>query len=345
MTAASLFLHTDLTPMDVITPVEKNEHYENQAKAEVLAAVEPTVETLMEEHRKKRRLWFSSDFLPADEKNDGDDERVLSKLRERARSITDSARVAVVLGLLTEEGLPHFHRLLSKYLGDESVWRKWNFMWTAEEDRHGIILHDYARDARLFRMREIEMMQYAYQEEGFQPEWDKDPYRVFVYTTLQERATQFSHQGTARIVGDEEPVLKGILMNVAADEAKHFNFYRKVFKAILEVDPNRALQSAVSILPSIDMPGVSMPNFREMADVVRRAGVYGPWDYKKIVEEAISFWDIEVLEGLNDAGRKAQDKIMALPGRLERVAKYIESRSDRKAFSFDFIYGRTFAME
>jgi acyl-[acyl-carrier-protein] desaturase len=331
--------------MDVVTRSENREPIETQSKAEVLKELEPLVADMMERHLSKRRLWLPSDFLPADEKMDEDDHRLLAKLRERARGISDAVRVSVALNLLTEEGLPHFHRLLSNYLGNDSVWQQWNFMWTAEEDRHGCVLRDYSRDTRLFRFREIELMQHAYQEAGFTPDWDKDPYKVFVYTSLQERATQFSHQNTGRLVGDDEPLLKGILANVAADEAKHFAFYRSVFKAILEIDPNRALQSALALMPAIDMPGLSMPNFREMADVVRRAGVYGPWDYKKIVEEAIDFWKIDVLGGLNEAGRKAQDKIMKIPARLQRVAEYIEQRSTQKSFSFDFIYGRVFAMD
>ena len=330
--------------MHAYIPAEPSEQLEAEARAEALRACEPLVEELMVEHRAKRRLWFPSDFLPADEAEDEDSIRVLQRLRERARSIGDAIRVSVVLGLLTEEGLPHFHRLLSNYLGEKSVWSQWNRMWTAEEDRHGTILHDYARDSRLFRMKEVEMMQYAYQEAGFEPEWDKDPYRVFVYTTLQERATQYTHRNTGRVVGDEEPVLKGIFQNIAADEAKHFSFYRRVFKALLELDPNRALQSALAVMPAIDMPGISMPDFKEMADVVRRTGIYGPWDYKEIVEEAIAFWDIEVLEGLNEAGRKAQDKILAIPKRLGRVAEFIEGRSQAKSFSFAFIYDREFAM-
>ena len=36
-----------------------------------------------------------------------------------------------------------------------------------------------------------------YIKAGFEPEWDKDPYRVFVYTSLQERATQVSHAGVS----------------------------------------------------------------------------------------------------------------------------------------------------
>ncbi len=331
--------------MDVIIPPEHSDSYEIEAKTAVLKEIEPVVEEMMTEHVKKRRLWFPSDFLPSDEKMDEDDDRTLSKLRERARGIADSVRVSVVLNLLTEEGLPHFHRIISRYLGDKSIWGRWNFLWTAEEDRHGCVLRDYARDARLFKWREVEMMQYAYQEAGFTPEWDKDPYRVFVYTTLQERATQFSHRNTGRVVGEEEPLLKGILASVAADEAKHYTFYRKVFEAILEVDPNRALQSALAIMPSIEMPGISMPNFKDMADIVRRTGIYGPWDYKAIVEEAIKYWKIDVRTGLSEAGRKAQEKILEIPKRLQRVAEYMERRSRIKSFRFDFIYGREFSMK
>ena len=330
--------------MNVYVPADASEESETLAKSEALRHIEPLVEEMYEAHKGKQRYWWPSDFLPSDEKMSDDQERNLAALRERARGVPDALRVSVVLGLLTEEGLPHFHRLISKYIGDDSVWGKWNYLWTAEEDRHGMILHDYVRDARLFRMKEVEMMQFAYQMAGFDPSWDRDPYRVFVYTTLQERATQITHRNTGKVIGDDEPVLKGIFQNVAADEAKHFSFYRRVFKAILEVDPNRALHSALAVMPAIDMPGVGMPDFKEMADVVRRTGIYGPWDYKEIVEEAIDFWRIEALTGLSEAGRKAQDKILAIPKRLQRVAEYIESRSTAKTFSFKFIYDRALHM-
>lgn len=315
-------------------------------KIEVLREIEPIAASLMETHLDKRRLWFSTDFLPADEQlTDEQDTHLLARLRERVRGLSDAIRVSVCVNLLTEEGLPHFHRIISQHLGDESVWGKWNFMWTAEEDRHGAVLRDYARDSRLFKFSVVEQMQYAYQEAGFTPDWDKDPYRVFVYTTLQERATQFSHRNTGRTVGDDEPLLKGVLLAAAADEAKHFQFYRNIFKAILDIDPNEALKSALAIMPSIDMPGFKMPHFRDMADIIRRMGIYGPWDYKEIVEEAIDHWKIETLTGLNEAGRKAQEKILAIPARLKTVAEYVERRSVSKTFSFPFIYDRILAME
>lgn len=311
-------------------------------KVEVLKDLEPLVDEMMAEHEAKRELWMPSDFL--DPEHEDDIGAHLARLRDRARGIPDHARAALALNLLTEEGLPHFHRLLAVYLGDESHWQKWNFLWTAEEDRHGQVLHDYARDSRLFHQRKMEEMQFEYLKNGFTPDWDRDPYRVFVYTTLQERATQYSHAGAGRICDEYEPGLGRILKQCAMEEARHFTFYRRVFEAILERDPNNALHSAQFIMPAIDMPGVTIPGFKDLADVVRRSGIYGPRDYLRIVEEQIRFWKIEALDGLNEMGRKAQEKICGIPDRLRRIAEYVELKSREKTFSFEVVWNREFAM-
>ena len=293
-------------------------------------------------HEAKRVLWFPSELLapPPDE----DPDRHVKELRERAEGISLPARVALALNLLTEEGLPHFHRLLAVYLGSNSFWSKWTNLWTAEEDRHGAVLHDYSRDSKVLDSPILERMQFEYLKAGFEPAWDKDPYRVFVYTTLQERATQVSHANTGKLASEYEPTIGTVLANVAKEEARHYTFYRTVFKEVLDRDPNGALASAAEIMPSIDMPGVNMPHFREMGDVIRRAGIYGPRDYLKIVEEQINFWAIASIEGLNEVGKRAQEKIVGIPKRLERVADAMETRSRAKTFSFAVAFAREFNM-
>jgi acyl-[acyl-carrier-protein] desaturase len=325
--------------MGIVTDPARELH----SKIEVLEDLEETVRELMEIHERKRELWFPVDLVgPAP---DECPDTHLAALRARAEGIPDHARAALALNLLTEEGLPHFHRLLAVYLGDDSFWRSWNNLWTAEEDRHGQVLHDYARDTRLLQQRKLEEMQFEYLRAGFHPEWDRDPYRVFAYTTVQERATQFSHSETGKIVAEYEPQLASILSQVAKEEARHYTFYRTVFGEILKRDPDQALYSASFILPAIDMPGVTMPGFRELADVIRRAGIYGPRDYLRIVQEQIRYWKIESLEGLNELGRKAQEKIMGIPARLKRIAEHMETRSKSKTFSFEVVFNREFAME
>ena len=108
------------------------------SKIEVLADLEDVVADLMVQHEAKRVLWFPSEIL--DPAPDTDPDHHIRELRKRAEGISPSARVALALNLLTEEGLPHFHRLLAVYLGNESHWQHWTNLWTAEEDRHGLIL-------------------------------------------------------------------------------------------------------------------------------------------------------------------------------------------------------------
>jgi acyl-[acyl-carrier-protein] desaturase len=316
---------------------------ETLAKVEVLADLEEEVRELMVAHESKRILWFPSELLSA--APDTDPDKHIRDLRRRAEGISTPARVALALNLLTEEGLPHFHRLLAAYLGGDTFWSKWTNLWTAEEDRHGAVLHDYSRDSLVLNNPVLEKMQFEYLKSGFEPAWDKDPYRVFVYTTLQERATQVSHANTGKVASEYEPTIGTVLANVAKEEARHYVFYRNVFQEVLVRDPNRALESAASIMPSIDMPGVNMPHFREMADVIRRAGIYGPRDYLKIVEEQIRYWAIDAIEGLNEMGKKAQEKIMSIPARLERVADAMETRSRAKTFAFAVAFAREFEME
>ena len=313
-----------------------------QSRFEVLSDMEGVVDDLMKKHEEKRELWFPSDFLPADETTN--DELYLKQVRERAKGIPLSARVALALNLITEEGLPHFHRLIAVHLGDGSFWKKWNFLWTAEEDRHGNVIRDYCRDSRILNFTEVEKAQFQYVRAGFEPEWDSDPYRVFVYTSAQERATQISHDGTGRVCGTYEPTLQKILHSIAMDEARHFTFYRSVFNEVLKRDPDEALDSAVKILPSIDMPGHTLRNFNEYADVVRRSGIYGPRDYLSVVEALIKVWGIDTLTNLKDKGKKAQEKILGIPARLKNVAEYIESRNQSKTFQLEFVFNKVFKM-
>lgn len=311
-------------------------------KYDVLRDIEGAVRDLISRHLSKRELWYPSEFLPADEGTDND--KQIAELRKRAEGVSDCARVALTLNILTEEGLPHFHRLIAHALGEEPTWREWNGLWTAEEDRHGNILRDYIRDSRLLKFSTLERLQFDYIRSGFHPRWNGDPYKIIVYTSAQEKATFVSHTNTGKLVGDREPLLYTIAQKIAQDESRHYAFYLNVFKEILARDPNLALESAADVMPGIDMPGISMANFNEYADVVRRSGIYGPRDYQKIVEQLIGSWNIGVLTQLNEIGRRAQDRIMSVPARLQKVAEFIESRINAKSFRFDVIFGRLLEM-
>src|SRR3546814_7453168 len=142
-------------------------------------------------------------------------------------------------------------------------------MRTAEEDRHGCALRDYVRDARLFNMGALEKLQYAYIAAGFNPDWQADPYRLLAYTSLQEKATQISHANTGRLCGPIEPMGQKVLAHLAGDEQRHYQFYRAVFGAILDRDPNQALASLLKVTLNFAMPGRSEEHTSELQSLMR----------------------------------------------------------------------------
>lgn len=308
---------------------------------DVLVALEPLVKAEIDRHRGGRTLWFPNDLTNADAEMSAENEAELARTREAARGLPDTVRVALALNLLTEEGLPHFHRLIAVHLGNDSPWRQWNNLWTAEEDRHGCAMRDYVRDARIFSMDALERLQFNYVEAGFEPDWEQDPYRLLAYTSLQEKATQVSHSNTGRLCGAYEPHIQRVLAHISADESRHYAFYRACFGGILQHDPNRALQSLLKVVTGFAMPGHSIPGFDDMSEVLRRANIFGTRQYQKIVEELLAFWNIGVMSGLSDLGRQTQEKLMKMPARLAKLADYADSKTVQKTFGFDFLYGRT----
>jgi acyl-[acyl-carrier-protein] desaturase len=327
-----------------VTASRAHARFGSPQQIEVLVAAEPVVQREMDEHLARRKLWFPNDLMPADARLDAEHDRRLDVVRANARGIPDGVRLAVALNLLTEEGLPHFHRLIATHMGNESVWRAWNNVWTAEEDRHGCAMRDYVRDARLFNMGALEKLQYQYIAAGFDPDWEQDPYRLLAYTSLQEKATQISHANTGRLSGHAEPVLQKVLAHLAGDESRHYQFYRACFAEILQLDPNRALPALLKVTLGFAMPGHNIAGFAEMSEVVERAGIFGTRQYLKIVEELWAYWKLEALTGLNHEGEKTLERLLKVPARLARVAEYAEAKWQPKTYTFEVLEGRSITL-
>ena len=300
----------------------------SQIQLNVLHELSDQVEKLISRHKQERKLWFPAELLDVEERD---------ALAEQARRLPGPIRAGLALNLLTEEGLPHFHRLIAQYTGQDSAWGYWNNLWTAEEDRHGQVLHDYVRDSKILDQLALEKLQYQYLEAGFNPNWQQDPYRLIAYTSLQEKATQLSHANLARLAAPYETKLQHILSRVAADEARHHRFYRDTFALLLEADPERALQAAWAVMPSMVMPGHTIPGFRELSDCARQAGIYGPQDYAGIVRDLLKCWGIAAARGLSHRSEQLQEKLLLLPERIMKLAERVAQRQGQIPLNFSFL--------
>ena len=314
----------------------------SRAASDVLKDIEEPVAQLLAQHTNKTEQWWPSAMLPRPYRPD--DAPRLAQMQAEAAGIPTAARACLALNLVTEEGLPLFHQALGELLPKGAHFWTWLHQWTAEEDRHAQVIGAYVGLTGILDEIELDRMRFTYVRHGWESGWDGDPYRVFVYTSLQERATQMAHAKTAAITGQYEETIGGFLKVVARDEARHYAFYRTVFAEILARDVEEALVSAAAVMPLMAMPGGSMPQFRELAEVASRAGIYTLRDYRGIVQELLKYWRIESLAPRTERGKRSQALLLAIPDRLNRIADRMEAVRTVRSFSFDVAFNREFVL-
>lgn len=303
------------------------------SKVEVLKYLESFVaESITNFLKKVEDSWQPADFLPDASLESFFDE--VRHLQERAKELSYDLLAVLIGDTITEEALPSYESWLFAIsdinTAEDSPWTRWNRAWTAEENRHGDLLNRYLYLSGRINMREMEASTQYLIADGFDLQTGHDPYRAFVYTSYQETATNISHRRVAQLAKKEgDLLLAKICGNIASDEARHAKVYKSFVSKIFEVDPSNMMLAFEDMMrKKIVMPahymrelGVEMgKTFGHFTDAAQRIGVYTSRDYTDILEDLIVDWKIAGLTGLNEAGEKARDYVMALPDRLKRVA-------------------------
>src|SRR5437868_11502359 len=93
----------------------------------LISELEPTVERLLERHLAAAKEWFPHEFVPWSR---GRDFIADESWDPSGTSLSEAARVALVVNLLTEDNLPYYSASLST-TRRESAWGQWSRQWTA----------------------------------------------------------------------------------------------------------------------------------------------------------------------------------------------------------------------
>ena len=280
--------------------------------------------------------WQPSDMLP--DASNPEFQQEIKDIQELSREMDYDLWVVLIGDTITEEALPTYESWLMDVEGvdqkGKNGWSKWIRAWTAEENRHGDLLNKYLYLSGRVNMREVEISTQHLINDGFDIGTTRDPYRNFVYTSFQELATNISHRRVATLAkkqGNER--LAKICGIIAADEARHANAYINFIKRIFALDPSQAMLAFEDMMrKKIVMPahflresgGAIGELFTHFSDAAQRINVYTSADYVQILSSLIQQWNIENVNGLDDAAEKARDYIMALPARLHRIAERIQ---------------------
>ena len=105
----------------------------------LLLELEPEVGRLYDRHASMAQEWFPHEYIPYRLGRDFDREPWTP---DQPR-LTGVAQTSFEIGLLTEDNLPSYHRLIHGMFGDsDGAWLNWVGRWTAEEGRHAIVLRE-----------------------------------------------------------------------------------------------------------------------------------------------------------------------------------------------------------
>ncbi|MFM7616001.1 MAG: acyl-ACP desaturase [Actinomycetes bacterium] len=287
----------------------------------VASDLEPVVEELLERHLATAKEWFPHELVPWSRGRDfvaGDD------WDPDEVPVSDEARVALTVNLLTEDNLPYYYASLA--FGDrDGAWGQWTRQWTAEEGRHAIVLRDYLTVTRSVDPVVLERGRMHQVSTGAVPVFDEVPHAL-VYATLQELATRISHRNTGELL--EDPAGRAVMRRVAADENLHHLFYRDLSSAALKRSPSEMVIAIEHVVRNFAMPGTGITDFARLARIIAAAGVYdfSIHYHQIIVPIVVERWALAGLEDLSDDAERARDRLMVFIDRLRKAAERTDAR-------------------
>jgi acyl-[acyl-carrier-protein] desaturase len=287
----------------------------------LLIELEPEAARLYDRHDKVAQEWFPHDFIPYRLGRDFDKEPWTP---DQPR-LTGVAQTAFEIGLLTEDNLPSYHRLIHGMFGKgDGAWINWVGRWTAEEGRHAIVLRDYLTVTRNIDPILLERGRMAQLLKGYEHD-SPDTLHGLAYVAFQELATRISHRNTGRY--SKDPVADRIMVRIAADENLHMVFYRDILAAAIELEPSAAVCAIVDEVLAFQMPGAGIANFVRKAAAIAKAGIYDLRVHREeVLLPILKHWRIFELTGLDAAAEAARERLVAHLASLDESAKRFEAR-------------------
>ena len=287
----------------------------------LLHDLEPEAGRLYDRHAKVAQEWFPHDYIPYRLGRDFDKEPWTP---DQPR-LTGVAQTAFEIGLLTEDNLPSYHRLIHGMFGaGDGAWINWVGRWTAEEGRHAIVLRDYLMVTRNIDPILLERGRMTQLQQGYDHD-SPDTLRGLAYVAFQELATRIAHRNTGRY--SEDPVADRIMVRIAADENLHMVFYRDILAAAIELQPSAAVRAIVAEVLAFEMPGAGIPGFMRKAAAIAKAGIYDIRVHRdEVLMPILRHWRIFELTGLDAAAEAARETLVQHLAALEASAQRFESK-------------------
>ncbi|MFI0409476.1 acyl-ACP desaturase [Actinomadura sp. 3N508] len=305
-----------------VTPEEK-------FQLNLMVDLEPVAERELNRHLSMAKEWFPHQYVPWSEGSDFDGPLGGEPWSLEQSKLSAEARESLIVNLLTEDNLPGYHNAISTAFGRDGAWGTWVNRWTAEENRHGIVIRDYLTATRAVDPIALERARMRHMEAGYDADHGDSFLHGAAYVSFQELATRVSHRNTGMASGD--PLCEQMLARVAADENLHMIFYRNLMAAALEAAPNETMKAITDVVKGFQMPGHSIDGFLRKSVVIANAGIYDMrLHHDDVLIPVLRKWNIFDRTDLSGEGEKAREELSEFLAGLDAAATKFETRREER---------------
>ncbi|MQY03164.1 acyl-ACP desaturase [Actinomadura macrotermitis] len=301
---------------------------EEKFQTGLMLELEQVAEKELNRHLATADEWFPHQYVPWGLGRDYDGPLDGEGWTPEDSKLGTEARESLIVNLLTEDNLPGYHRAIADVFGTEGAWGTWVNRWTAEENRHGIVIRDYLTVTRAVDPIALERARMKHMELGYEAAHGSAFLHGTAYVSFQELATRVAHRNTGKVSGD--PVCEQMLTRVAKDENLHMIFYRNMIAASLEVAPNETMRAITQVVKEFQMPGHGIDGFLRKSVIIANAGIYDlRLHHDDVLSPCLRKWGVFDMEFTGD-GAKARDELGEFMEQLDAAATRFETRREER---------------
>ncbi|WP_067573555.1 acyl-ACP desaturase [Nocardia acidivorans] len=278
------------------------------ADHELLEQLAAEVEANLVRHIALAAEWQPHDYVPWD---DGRNFEFLggTDWEPGQSELSEVSKLALTVSVLIADNLPSYHREIGKYLRTGPWWR-WVGRWTAEENRHEILVRNYLMVTRAVDPIELERMRMAHMTAGFRRP-AMHLIEVLATCAFEEAAAAVRHRNTAATA--DNPIVASIAERLAADDELQTVFFANLVSAALDLVPDQAVRAIADRIADFHVPVVDLADGKTSDEVLAEAGIYD-----KAQEPALVFgpllerWNIFTRTDFGETGEKARTELAHL---------------------------------
>nr|WP_181696777.1 acyl-ACP desaturase [Nocardia sp. GTS18] len=275
---------------------------------ELLDALADVVETNLNRHIDAAEGWQPHDLVPW---SDGRNFAFLggTDWAPDQSDLSETAKLALTVSVLVADNLPSYHRELGKYLRTGPWWR-WVGRWTAEENRHEIMLRNYLMLTRAVDPVALERARMAHMTAGF----NRPPLHlidVLATCAFEEAAAAIRHRNTAAL--GENPIVTAMAEKLAVDDELQAEFFAELVSAALDLVPDQGVRAIADQVAAFRVPHVDLPGGGSSDEALAEAGIYDPAKEGELVfKPLLQRWNIFTRTDLGEEGEKARAELAHL---------------------------------